>query len=76
MFTYNLQRANSPSGVEGSIIFTANGGTVELYMACPNMGSNAFKVTKNEIPGVNAVVKYYCGDSGHPTIGTLEFNNK
>ena len=76
MFTYNLQRANSPSGVEGSIIFTANGGTAELYMACPNMGSNAFKVTKNDIPGVNAVVTHYSGDGGHPTLGTLEFKNK
>ena len=76
MFTYNLQRADSASGVEGSIVFTANGGTVELHVACPYIGKNAFKVTKNDIPGVNAVVTEYSGDSGSPTTGTLEFKNK
>ena len=36
-------------------------------IACSNMGSNAFKVTKNDIHGVNAVVTYYSGGGGHPT---------
>jgi len=45
-------------------------------MACPNMGSNAFKVTENDIPGVNAVITYYSGDGGHPTVGILEFKDK
>ena len=39
-------------------------------------GSIEFKVTKNDIPGVNAVVTEYSGDSGSPTTGTLEFKNK
>ena len=72
---YNLQRQSSPSGVEGKIIFTAQGGTVELYMACPYIGENAFKVIKNDIPGIMAEVTFFSGKSGHPTKGTLEFKN-
>lgn len=77
MFTYNLQRDSSPSGVSGSIVFTAKGGTVELMVACPFIeGNNEFKVTKNDIPGVNAVVTHFSGDSGSPTVGVLQFENK
>lgn len=73
---YNLQRDSSPSGIEGKIIFTAQGGSVELYIACPLRGKNAFKVTKNDIPGINAEVTHQPPDSGHPTIGTLQFKKK
>ena len=45
-------------------------------MACPFVGKNAFAVTKNDIPGIDAKVTYYSGDTGHPTIGTLEFKPK
>ena len=49
---------------------------MELSVACPFSGSNEFKVTKNDIPEIKAVVTDYSGDRGHPTKGTIEFKNE
>lgn len=67
-----LQRDDSSSGTDATIVMKANGGYLELYVSCPYTGQNEFTIRSNTIAGVKASVRGFSGPKTQFCTGILE----